>query len=137
MKRRDFALSTLGLAGGLALSGAARAKARDGSLVVGMVLEPPGLDPTTGAAAAIAEIVLYNIFETLTKIEPSGEVSPLLAERWTVSADQKTWTFHLRPGVRFQNGKPCDAAAVNHHDCKLCSVLSWRKTWRRSGHISH
>lgn len=112
MKRRDFALSTLGLAGGLALSGAARAKARDGSLVVGMVLEPPGLDPTTGAAAAIAEIVLYNIFETLTKIEPSGDVSPLLAERWTVSADQKTWTFHLRPGVRFQNGKPCDAAAV-------------------------
>ncbi|MDO4231319.1 MAG: ABC transporter substrate-binding protein [Lautropia sp.] len=112
MKRRQFARTTLGLAGGLSLAGAAQGKARDGSLTLGMVLEPPGLDPTTGAASAIAEIVLYNVFETLTRIEPSGEVSPLLAERWSVSADQKTWTFTLRPDVRFQNGKPCDAAAV-------------------------
>ncbi|MDO5056917.1 MAG: ABC transporter substrate-binding protein [Lautropia sp.] len=112
MRRRQFALSSLGLAAGLGLAGHAQAKAADGSLVVGMVLEPPGLDPTTGAAAAIAEIVLYNVFETLTKIEPSGEVSPLLAERWTVSDDQKRYTFHLRADARFANGTPCDAETV-------------------------
>ena len=36
------------------------------SVTLGMVLEPTGLDPTTGAAAAIGEIVHYNIFEGLT-----------------------------------------------------------------------
>ncbi|MDO4905808.1 MAG: ABC transporter substrate-binding protein [Lautropia sp.] len=90
----------------------AQAAPRDGNLTLGMVLEPPGLDPTTGAAASIGEIVLYNVFETLTKIGPRGEVTPLLAERWTVSEDQKVYTFRLRPDARFQNGKACDAAAV-------------------------
>ena len=38
------------------------------SVTIGMVLEPPGLDPTAGAASAIAEVTHYNIFEGLTKI---------------------------------------------------------------------
>lgn len=115
MKRREFAVSALGFAGGLAaaqMAQVAQASPRDGNLTLGMALEPPGLDPTTGAAAAIGEIVLYNVFETLTKIGPGGQVTPLLAERWSISEDQLSYTFHLRPGVRFQNGKPCDAAAV-------------------------
>ncbi|MEJ5999850.1 ABC transporter substrate-binding protein [Paucibacter sp. AS307] len=90
---------------------AAHAQARD-SLVLGMTLEPPGLDPTLGAASAIAEIVHYNVFETLTKIGSDGRVSPLLASSWEVSPDLKTYTFRLRPGLRFHNGEPCDAAAV-------------------------
>ena len=45
-------------------------------MVIGMTLEPaPGLDPTAGAASAIAEVVHYNIFETLTKINADGKVS--------------------------------------------------------------
>ena len=52
-----------------------------------MALEPPGLDPTAGAASAIAEIMQYNICETLTKINPDGKVTPLLAESWEVSPD--------------------------------------------------
>ena len=39
------------------------------------------LDPTVSAAAAIGEIVHYNLFETLTKITPEGTVLPLLAPR--------------------------------------------------------
>ena len=42
-----------------------------------MTLEPPGLDPTTAAAAAIAEVTLYNVYETLTKIKEDGSVAPL------------------------------------------------------------
>ena len=49
-------------------------------LKVGMTLEPPGLDPTMNAASATGEVVLYNVFETLTKIRPDGSVQPLLAE---------------------------------------------------------
>ena len=81
-------------------------------LVLGMTLEPPGLDPTAGAAAAIGEIVLYNVLEPLTKVAEDGSARPLLALRWSASADQKTWTFTLRPGVRFHNGAPFDATAV-------------------------
>ena len=75
---------------------AAQASRKKDSVVLAMALEPPGLDPTTGAASAIAEVVLYNIFETLTKIKPDGNVSPLLAESWTASPDLKTYTFKLR-----------------------------------------
>ena len=66
------------------------------SVTIGMVLEPPGLDPTTGAAAAIGEIVHYNIFEGLTKINGDFSVTPLLAESWSLSPDAKTLTFKLR-----------------------------------------
>jgi peptide/nickel transport system substrate-binding protein len=49
-------------------------------VVLGMVLEPPGLDPTIAPAAAIGEIVHYNVFEGLTKVTMDGAVLPLLAE---------------------------------------------------------
>ncbi|MFN9473312.1 ABC transporter substrate-binding protein [Acidovorax sp.] len=90
----------------------ALAQSRKDAVVLAMTLEPPGLDPTAGAASAIAEIVQYNIFETLTKINADGSVSPLLAESWEVSPDLKTYTFKLRRGVTFQNGEPFNAAAV-------------------------
>ncbi|MES2610318.1 MAG: ABC transporter substrate-binding protein [Pseudomonadota bacterium] len=90
----------------------ALAQGRKDAVVLAMTLEPPGLDPTAGAASAIAEIVQYNIFETLTKINADGSVSPLLAESWEVSPDLKTYTFKLRRGVTFQNGEPFNAAAV-------------------------
>ena len=88
------------------------AQARKDSAVLAMTLEPPGLDPTAGAASAIAEITLYNIYETLTKIHSDSRTTPLLAESWTVSPDLKTWTFKLRPGVSFQNGEAFNAASV-------------------------
>lgn len=89
-----------------------QAQPKKDSLVMAMALEPPGLDPTAGAASAIAEVVLYNVFETLTKIKQDGNVAPLLAESWTVSPDQKTYTFKLRKDVRFQNGEPFSADNV-------------------------
>ncbi len=110
MKRRDFAL-TIPAAAALATA-PALAQARKDSVVLGMTLEPPGLDPTAGAASAIAEIVHYNILETLTKINADGSVTPLLAERWEISPDLRTYTFHLRKGVKFSNGEPFNAETV-------------------------
>ena len=92
----------------------ATAQPKKDAVVLAMTLEPPGLDPTAGAASAIAEIVLYNIFETLTKVNSDGSVTPLLAESWTISPDAKTYTFKLRKGVKFQNGEPFNAAAVRY-----------------------
>ena len=81
-------------------------------LVLGVTLEPPHLDPTAGAAAAIDEIVYANIFEGLTRIGPNGQVLPALAERWQVSDDGKVYTFHLREGVTFHDGTTFDAEDV-------------------------
>ena len=91
---------------------AALAQTKKDAVVLAMTLEPTGLDPTAGAASAIAEVVQYNIFETLTKINSDGTVSPMLAESWEVSPDLKTYTFKLRKGVKFQNGETFNAAAV-------------------------
>jgi peptide/nickel transport system substrate-binding protein len=104
-------LAAAPLAGALPLAHA-QPRGRD-SVVLAMVLEPsPGLDPTTASAAAIGEVVHYNILEGLTKIAPDGAVTPLLADNWAHSPDGKTWTFGLRKGVKFSDGKPFDANAV-------------------------
>src|SRR4051794_4729390 len=88
------------------------AQGKKDSVVMAMALEPPGLDPTSGAAAAIAEVTLYNVYETLTKVKEDGTAAPLLAESWTTSPDVKTYTFKLRKGVKFQNGEPLNAETV-------------------------
>ncbi len=108
MKRRDFALTLPALATLWQMP--AFAQSRRDAIVLGMTLEPPGLDPTAGAASAIGEMVHYNILETLTKISSDGSVGPLLAERWEVSPDLRTYTFYLRKGVKFSNGEPFNAA---------------------------
>ena len=114
MDRRHLlhALPALGVLGAsLALPALAQPRGRD-AVVIGMTLEPPGLDPTVGAASAIAEVVHYNVFETLTRIGPDGQVGPGLALSWEVSPDLRTYTLRLRRGVRFHNGEPFTAAAV-------------------------
>ena len=107
LRFRILAALTLGL-----VAVAAQAQARKDTAVIGMMLEPPGLDPTTGAAAAIGEIVHYNVLEGLTKINQDGSVAPLLAESWTIEPDGKTYTFKLRKGVKFHDGEAFDASDV-------------------------
>ena len=95
-----------------ALATSAAYAAPKDSVVIGIVLEPPGLDPTTGAAASIGEITHYNIFEGLTKIGDDFSISPLLAESWIISPDAKTFTFQLRKDVHFQDGEPLTSKDV-------------------------
>ncbi|HMN76772.1 MAG TPA: ABC transporter substrate-binding protein [Burkholderiaceae bacterium] len=109
---------------------ASTAQAKKDTMVIGMTLEPPGLDPTAGAASAIAEVVLYNIFETLTKVNADGKVTPLLAESWEVSPDLKTVTFKLRKGVKFQNGEPFNAQTVKYSFERAAAEKSTNKDKR-------
>ncbi len=83
-----------------------------GALNVGVQLEPPNLDPTSGAAAAIDEIVYANIFEGLTRITEDGAVAPALATDWTISADGRVYEFNLRRNVRFHDGAAFNADDV-------------------------
>ena len=95
----------------LALSASAALAAKD-TITLGMVLEPPNLDPTAGAAAAIDEVVYANIFEGLTRFGPDGSILPALAESWEISDDGKVYTFTLRGGVKFHDGTEMEATDV-------------------------
>ncbi|MDR3508054.1 MAG: ABC transporter substrate-binding protein [Caulobacteraceae bacterium] len=81
-------------------------------LILGVQLEPPNLDPTSGAAAAIKEVTFQTIYQGLVKLGPGGVTEPLLATGWTVSPDGLTYRFRLRAGVRFHDGAPFDASVV-------------------------
>lgn len=94
---------------GLLLAGQAFAKDQ---VVFGITLEPNSLDPTRSSAAAIGEVVHYNVFEGLIKIEENGDTTPLLADAWQISPDGRNYVFRLRAGVRFHDGQPFDSAAV-------------------------
>jgi len=111
-RRTLLTFSTLAGISALALPQAALAQSKKDTLNLGLVLEPTLLDPTAAAASSIGEVTLYNIYETLTKINADGSVSPLLAESWEVSPDLKTYTFKLRKGVKFHNGEPFNAQTV-------------------------
>ena len=110
IRKLSLVAATLALAA--ALSFPAQAAGQKDSVVIGMTLEPPGLDPTTGAAAAIGEITDYNVYEGLTKVNGDGSLTPLLASSWSISPDVKTYSFKLLSGVKFQDGEPFSSADV-------------------------
>lgn len=88
------------------------ASAVGAGLVVAVSTEPPSLDPTTHAAGVIRLLLHHNLYETLVQADENGNLSGQLAVSWEVSPDALVYTFHLRVGVRFHDGTPCDAAAV-------------------------
>ncbi len=83
-----------------------------GSITIAQGVEPPGLDPTTATSAAIPRVVYSNVFEGLAKIDRNGKIAPALAREYKISKDGKEYTFVLRGGVRFHDGKPFDAEDV-------------------------
>jgi len=136
LKRRTLLTTAAIGALPLVLPPAALAQSKKETMVIGMTLEPPGLDPTANAAAAIGEVVLYNVFETLTKINADGKVTPLLAESWEISPDLKTYTFKLRKGVKFQNGEPFNAQSVKFSFDRAAAEKSTNKDKRTFANLS-
>lgn len=88
------------------------AHAMNTDVTIGMQLEPPNLDPTGGAAAAIDEVVYANVFEGLTRFGPDGSVNPGLAASWDISEDGTEYTFKLNEGVKFHDGSDMNADDV-------------------------
>ncbi|MDE2901055.1 MAG: peptide ABC transporter substrate-binding protein [Chloroflexota bacterium] len=75
--------------------------------------EPPTLDPHEAGDTTSAGIIV-EVFSGLVALNTSLQVAPELAERWDVSEDGKTYTFHLRPNARFHDGKPVTAEDVKY-----------------------
>ncbi len=81
-------------------------------VVIALAAEPVNLDFTTTSGAAIPQLLMNNVYETLVKIDQDGELVPLLATSWDVSADRTQYTFHLREAVTFSDGRPFSADDV-------------------------
>lgn len=75
-----------------------------GTLNVAVFTNPATLDTHTTTAVITADIGMH-IFETLFTYDEKGQPIPLLVDSYNVSKDAKVYTFNLRKGVKFHNGK--------------------------------
>ena len=78
-------------------------------VTLGLVAEPASLDFTTADGAAIPQLLLDNVYETLVKVDSDGEIVPALATAWELSPDNLTYTFTLTDSATFSNGQPFTA----------------------------
>jgi ABC-type transport system substrate-binding protein len=89
--------------------GGAAARGRSGGTLAIALLDPGPLDPAR-ADRPEDELVLGNLFDGLTAIDPSGAVRPAVAASWAGDPSLRRWEFHLRPGARWSDGSPVRAA---------------------------
>lgn len=79
---------------------------------------PKSFDPAFASVPPETDIV-RAIYDGLTELDAKTlEAAPAIAEKWTSSADFKTWTFHLRRNAKWSNGKPVRAQEF---------VVSWKR----------
>jgi peptide/nickel transport system substrate-binding protein len=83
-----------------------------GTVTIASTVAPPTMDLTSNPAAAIDEVLDYNVYQHLVQLDPKGDIVPVLASGYTVSPDGKTYTFTLRSGVKFANGDSLSASDV-------------------------
>jgi peptide/nickel transport system substrate-binding protein len=130
VSRRDLfaratALGVAGAVGGSLATGALAAPAArtvalpasrqddPGTLVLAMNGSPSDLDPHS-AYDYRSSVAVRGVYETLIALVGSSPdtYEGLVAESWEANDDKSVWTFKIRPGITFQDGTPCDAAAV-------------------------
>jgi len=122
MKKR-FIVAALAIAGAMALSGCGGSKSGGegtksgdttqtaaGKKILTIQLGPDveSIDPALNSAVDGANYILFA-FDNLLKMDEDGKVVPGLAEKYEVSDDQLTWTFHLRDGLKWSDGSALTA----------------------------
>ena len=113
-----LALASLALVAGTTLT--ADAQKKGGILRVGNLGEPPALD-AHWTTASITEMLTNHIYEGLYSLDGNNRPIPMLAESHTVSKDGLVYTFKLRQGVKFHNGKEMTSDDV------VASLARWGK----------
>ncbi|MFN2445556.1 MAG: ABC transporter substrate-binding protein, partial [Vicinamibacterales bacterium] len=71
--------------------------------------------------------VIQMVFEGLLGFDEQMRIAGRLADRWSVASDGVTWTFHLRRGVRFHDGTPFNAAAVEKNFARVLDPVQKHK----------
>jgi peptide/nickel transport system substrate-binding protein len=93
---------------------ACRRGGEPGTLVIAVEAAPSGFDPRFSTGNATSARIMQLIYDTLVVKNKEFEFAPSLAERVEESADHQTFTFRLRQGVYFHNGKPLTSADVKY-----------------------
>ncbi|MFV0411936.1 MAG: ABC transporter substrate-binding protein [Oscillospiraceae bacterium] len=83
--------------------------------------EPDNLDPMLSAATDTSSVMM-NVFEGLLAFNQKGEFIPAIAEAYTISEDELTYTFTIKQGILFHNGKECTAQDVKYTYEKLAGL---------------
>ena len=112
-RRLATLVALVALAGTACSASDGRGSTPDDVLRVGLE-RPQSLDPAQ--AQYVADLLVVDqLFDALTSYDPASlEVRPSLAARWEGTPDQKTWTFFLRPGAQFGNGRAIESADVKY-----------------------
>jgi peptide/nickel transport system substrate-binding protein len=123
--RRSAGLALAGLAGALLLalvpiatgvttsSASTSAKpAGKTTFTVGLKEDFDSLNPFTGITVSAYEVWQINYVQLTNYSQKDFSAEPGLAEKWDVSADGLTWTYHLRSGVKWSDGQPLTAKDV-------------------------
>jgi peptide/nickel transport system substrate-binding protein len=97
--------------GGTAAAATGGTEVQGGTIVYGHEQEPPCLYGGWLQEAYIDR----NILDSLVTEANNGSIEPWLATSWTISSDGLIYTFHLKPGVKFTDGTPLNAAAVAYN----------------------
>ena len=120
MLRRDFLKTTATIVGGATLSGvspselfAAETPVKGGTLIWGHSETTQNLDiHQTGTASTLR--MLQNVHNSIVTVDANLTVIPSLAKSFEQSADGLTYTFRLRPGVKFHDGSAMTSADVKY-----------------------
>jgi peptide/nickel transport system substrate-binding protein len=122
LSREEFLRGTAGLAaagtgmGLLVPSASARGEVKRGGILHLVYTDTSAAettDPTVQTGIAVSQPAMQNVYERLTYVVPNvWQVLPQLAVSWHATPDAKTWTFKLRKGVKFHNGKALDSKDV-------------------------
>ncbi len=108
---------------------------RGGTYVEGLAGTPQFINPLLCQTYEADGDLCALIFNGLTRLDHHGQVVPDLAERWEVASDGLSYTFHLRPGVRWHDGTPLTAADVVFtvkllQDPQYPGPRDWGELWR-------
>src|SRR5262245_50137369 len=116
LSRREILKMSAALAGaGVFLSnGSAGAAGPEGQLTWGVhiSLAPTWFDPAEPPGIITPFMAMYALHDAMVKPMPGNQLTPSLAESWTVSDDGLTYEFVVRKGVKFHNGDPVTAKDV-------------------------
>ena len=99
------------LAAGIGVSGVSAQEMQDDTIRFATQGIAPSLGRPEQGTASPSVYTLWPIYESLTRVSPTGDLSSLLATSWE-NIDKTTWRFTMREGVKFQNGKPFSAKFV-------------------------
>jgi peptide/nickel transport system substrate-binding protein len=132
MKRFVVLLVLLALLTGVAI---AQEPVSGGTLRAAWQSEWESLDPHLASSEATFQ-VLNNVMETLTFFDDDMNLIPWLAESWEQSEDGLVWTFQLREGVQFSNGRELTAADVAWSFGRLTDpAIGSGNAWRVGGAV--